>query len=811
MSGRIVEQPLKIDLHIHSYHSHFKENGGLTLNCTKEHLGVLVKHLVENEVDMVSITDHDVFSYELYQELKNKEKDGTFKKVLPGVEFSLFLKKEDGTDWPVHVIAIFNDDNDEKIKGIEKCLGDGVTKMPQYDYNGRYTQSKLIELLDEIGLDTVFIVHQKQTISSKSKPQKNDAFGVGKREFNKFIYSEFFQALEFHDKKNELFNAKANNEFNDDLLRFITGSDCHDWEVYPNHDSLIADSDNFRFTYLKCLPTFRGLAMALTDNNRISLNPSFFSVSNKFLRSIELVVDGRPVSIPLSKGINAIIGDNSIGKSLLLHKITNYYRETEAPDTSVFSSAKNLKSKYESYLSKKNVSVLSSLDRSFIFDFDTQGEIRKKFSEGRLSSIKFVAERSPNNPAINEAKQKVLNYVNSYLDYLKGISNIEILKSNLNNASLKIYADKLEATTLKVNQTNLVDYSNKKSAITTIKTKISSAKDSLTNVLEYANDEEKEAITAIVKTLDNMLERYSTIEMSHQNVLDILTIINNELSLYSTRHQSEATDDDKLISDCFNKQETFINDIVNYLKVKNNDLPFSNPTIQPFVIQSEKLVYGEYKIVNCSSVKEINNEYLLELFKSPLNAKTFVKDTFLNTANLKSALSRYNGPENEAWDFYERKIKDKVNEDIKSSPRINMIDDEDGEDKSQGFDQKMYFKVICSDNKKEGIYIIDQPEDDISQKSIRDELIKHLRKMSKYRQVILVTHNPQFVVNLDVDNVICLSENATKNIVVHSGALEYMDSEQDILKDVAEILDGGVLTIRRRWKRYEKNIDDIIG
>lgn len=240
-------------------------------------------------------------------------------------------------------------------------------------------------------------------------------------------------------------------------------------------------------------------------------------------------------------------------------------------------------------------------------------------------------------------------------------------------------------------------------------------------------------------------------------------------------------------------------------------MPFSNPTCQPFTIKNEKLVYGEYKIVNCSAIKEINNDYLLDLFKYPLNANTFRKETFLNQSNLKNALTRYNGPENESWIFYERKIKSRVEDDIKSSPRINMVDDEDGEDKSQGFDQKMYFKVICSDDKKEGIYIIDQPEDDISQKSIRDELIKHLRKMSKYRQIILVTHNPQFVVNLDADNIISLSENSSKSIVIHSGALEYQDSEQDILKDVAEILDGGVLTIRRRWKRYEKNIDDITG
>lgn len=557
MSSKIVEKPIKIDLHIHSCHSHFKEKGQLTNNCTKENLGTLVKQLVKNEVDMVSITDHDVFSYDLYQELKKKEKDGTFKKILPGVEFSIYLKKEDGTNWPVHVIAIFNDDDEDRIKGIEKCLGDGISKKPQYDCDGRYSQSKLIELLNEINLDTVFIVHQKQTISSESKPQKNDVSGVGKREFNKFIYSEFFQALEFHDKKNELFNIKANNEFNDDLLRFITGSDCHDWDAYPNHDSSVSDSDNFRFTYLKCLPTFRGLAMALTDNSRISLTPSFFSTSDKYLKSIDLMINGSLVSIPLSKGINAIIGDNSIGKSLLLHKITNYYRESEGSDTSVFSSTRNLKSKYELYLSKKNIVVLSSLDRSFIFDFDTQGEIRKKFSEGKLNSIKFITERSPMNPAISEAKEKVLSYVDNYLDYLKSISNIELLKFNLNNSFLKIYAEKLEATTLKVNQINLVEYSNKKTSIASIKTKISTAKTSLTNIMEFANEEEKKTISSVVVALNNMLDRYSKTEKSYQNVLDLLTIINNELLSYSN-NQVETTDDDKLISDYFNKQEAFL-------------------------------------------------------------------------------------------------------------------------------------------------------------------------------------------------------------------------------------------------------------
>ena len=81
--------------------------------------------------------------------------------------------------------------------------------------------------------------------------------------------------------------------------------------------------------------------------------------------------------------------------------------------------------------------------------------------------------------------------------------------------------------------------------------------------------------------------------------------------------------------------------------------------------------------------------------------------------------------------------------------------------------------------------------------------------MGDNRQVILITHNPQFVVNLDVDNVIYLYKDDSGQLNYHSGALEYKDSTMDILKDVAETLDGGVMTIRKRWKKYEKTINDI--
>ena len=50
--------------------------------------------------------------------------------------------------------------------------------------------------------------------------------------------------------------------------------------------------------------------------------------------------------------------------------------------------------------------------------------------------------------------------------------------------------------------------------------------------------------------------------------------------------------------------------------------------------------------------------------------------------------------------------------------------------------------------------MIDQPKDHISPKAIKEKVLDQFRKMGQNRQVIMATHNPQFIVNLDVDNVI---------------------------------------------------------
>ena len=98
----IVNKLLKVDFHIHSYASHYKDDS-IVSNGTIINIQTLLSKLKEKEVDMFSITDHDCFDENLYKRLKKYE-GMDFEKVFPGVEFSVWMEDEAKQ---IHVIALY--------------------------------------------------------------------------------------------------------------------------------------------------------------------------------------------------------------------------------------------------------------------------------------------------------------------------------------------------------------------------------------------------------------------------------------------------------------------------------------------------------------------------------------------------------------------------------------------------------------------------------------------------------------------------------------------------------------------------------
>jgi len=98
-------------------------------------------------------------------------------------------------------------------------------------------------------------------------------------------------------------------------------------------------------------------------------------------------------------------------------------------------------------------------------------------------------------------------------------------------------------------------------------------------------------------------------------------------------------------------------------------------------------------------------------------------------------------------------------------------------------------------------FIFDQPEDDLDNNFIVNELVPIFKTIKKYRQVIIVTHNANLVVNADAEQVI-VAENENESINYITGSLENIN----IRNKVCEILEGGIDAFRKREKKYNIKI-----
>ena len=92
---------------------------------------------------------------------------------------------------------------------------------------------------------------------------------------------------------------------------------------------------------------------------------------------------------------------------------------------------------------------------------------------------------------------------------------------------------------------------------------------------------------------------------------------------------------------------------------------------------------------------------------------------------------------------------------------------------------------------------IDQPEDNIDNEARYAQLTRWIRMQKYKRQIILVTHDANIVINGDAECVIIANHTSDK-FSYEYGALEY----GDILDKAAVILDGGKTAIHRRIEKY---------
>ena len=103
--------------------------------------------------------------------------------------------------------------------------------------------------------------------------------------------------------------------------------------------------------------------------------------------------------------------------------------------------------------------------------------------------------------------------------------------------------------------------------------------------------------------------------------------------------------------------------------------------------------------------------------------------------------------------------------------------------------------------------IVDQPDENLDNESIYELLTTYFKSAKTRRQIILITHNPNLVVNADSEQIIVATaarrDNGLPHITYQSGALENnTPDDQGIRQQVCRILEGGSEAFLKRERRY---------
>lgn len=128
--------------------------------------------------------------------------------------------------------------------------------------------------------------------------------------------------------------------------------------------------------------------------------------------------------------------------------------------------------------------------------------------------------------------------------------------------------------------------------------------------------------------------------------------------------------------------------------------------------------------------------------------------------------------------------------------------------------------LIVGLSKSKAPILIDQPEDNLDNRSITTDLVEYLKNKKLERQILLVTHNPNIVVNADAENIIIANQKGQNDTETSSpyifdyinGAIENsfppVKNEKDLLKSmgirehIAEIVEGGKEAFKKREEKY---------
>ncbi|WP_294314765.1 TrlF family AAA-like ATPase [uncultured Chryseobacterium sp.] len=248
------------------------------------------------------------------------------------------------------------------------------------------------------------------------------------------------------------------------------------------------------------------------------------------------------------------------------------------------------------------------------------------------------------------------------------------------------------------------------------------------------------------------------------------------------------------------------------------------------IIGSLKYNYPKFRkmidsIIDGRSFNNEGFEYLYQ-YQKTRDLKTALSEVDFNSIknNLKNLFEKIeNNPGILKGNNSERDACKKILTDYFFDHWDVKSDDDDIHQMSTGKASFVLLKLIIKLSKDNGPILIDQPEDNLDNRSVSKELVEYLKLRKRERQIILVTHNPNIVVNADSENIIIANQRGQSKedkkgspyiFDYINGAIEDIEpiskdeEEKDLLKSmgirkhITQIVEGGEIAFKKREEKY---------
>lgn len=766
----MLNSNIRIDLHIHSYASFYKEpsysdGSSIVEFSKKENVDVLLNKLLQNGISLFSVTDHNRYDITLYKTIMEKLNEHEYSSLhlLHGIEFDVKFESDKKV---AHVIVIFDVKNEDDMKTINSVLNMDIIK----EKTGFYSKEKFETILRQIGLNTLLIVHQHCSLDNNKG--KHNSLSESTADPYKIIKIGYVDALEYQ-KPNVEGILKNNLRNVETKAALVTGSDCHDWQYYPKHDRDSKENDRY-FSKCKILPSFKGLLLGLTStksrfNRSDNLNTNYiesFQINNN--------------TIKLDPSINVIIGENGSGKSTLFNILSGNKKNIKG-----YIHTLKTKNGIETNFSNINIKEIHQAELIDKFNKDKLFDDEKLFAEIDCTSFENLYKTFS-----KDLKQKIEHNI-----------LVNETKVKLESTNFLIKNKYEEASTLYVSVTK--NFSDEIINVHTERRKklgaiLSMLVDEFQN--PYYPQNEKEALFKSISLIRDVYQsvKHKELEVDLEN--QVRNIILAKVDEYIDAITDLSTSQDREIHEYKTNKLNFINDIVKAILLDVGEYP---------IIEIPKTVSGMSRKRDKGFVftremnfhdNDVSTRFLEFMFtKKYQNLENIcnisTKEDFKNAILGCSDINKIN----EIWNSNFEKFL------VWAKKQKSYIKEETSNDSvgsTLGELSLAYYKFQTYDSKEWDVLMIDQPEDNISNNRIASKLLQYFNKVRDNKQLILVTHNPLLVINLDADNVIHLKK-MNDTITVTSGYLE--DEDNNVLSLVAETLDGGKEMIKKRLRVYGEN------